>query len=106
MTAAAPDPVDGVLSPRLVDALVDLFGIARHDLVPGARLEDDLALDSLSIVELQVALEEVFEVRVDADDPSRVRTLADLQRVVDEALAAGRPALPVLQLRDPQQSAS
>lgn len=88
------------IHPTLAEALQDLFGIPAQDLRPEAELEADLQLDSLSIVELQVVLEEAFEVRITADDPSAIRSLADMQRVLDEALAQAVPAIPSLQLRE------
>ncbi len=87
------------IDPRLAAALHDLFGIPAADLRPDAELERDLQLDSLSVVELQVALERLG-VRIEPDDPAQVRTVGDLQRVVDTAIAAGVPSLPPLTLSD------
>lgn len=89
---------DVVLSGALRETLTDLFGIPAGDLRPEAALEADLALDSLSVVELQVALEEALGVRIDVADPSAVRTLADLQVVLDAAVARGAPPVPTLDL--------
>ncbi len=88
------------IHPTLADALQDLFGIPAEDLRPDAELESELQLDSLSIVELQVVLEEALEVRITADDPSAIRTLADMQRILDEAIERGVPAIPALHLRE------
>ncbi len=88
------------IHPILADALQDLFGIPAEDLRPEAQLESELQLDSLSIVELQVVLEEALEVRIIADDPSAIRTLADMQRLLDEAIERGVPAIPALDLRE------
>lgn len=89
------------VSPRLVQALGELFGLEPGELVPEADLEADLGLDSLSIVELQVVLEESFGVRIDSEDPAEVTTLGDLQGVVDAALARGVPLPPRLDLTGP-----
>jgi acyl carrier protein len=89
-----------MIDPRLAGALHDLFGIPGEDLHPDAELEADLALDSLSIVELQVLLEERLDVRIRASDPEQVHTLGDLQRILDAALAEGEPLLPRLELAD------
>jgi len=86
------------LSPRLVTALAELFGLEPGELVPEAELEADLALDSLAIVELQVVLEESFGVRIDAEGPAGVRTLGDLQDLLDRALSRGEPLAPRLDL--------
>jgi acyl carrier protein len=88
------------IHPQLVASLHDLFGIPASDLRPEAELEADLQLDSLAVVELQVVLEEVFEVRITAEDPSALRTLADLQRELEAALERGEPAMPALDLTE------
>ncbi len=85
---------------RLAAAMLDLFGIPEADLSPDAELETDLALDSLSVVELQVVLEEQLGVRISPDDPSAVRTLGDLRAVIEEAVRRGAPAMPPLQLSE------
>ena len=59
-------------------------------LVPGARLMDDLGVDSLKVAELSVALEEAFgrpvflgDVFARVDDPSQL-TLAQLAALLSE----------------------
>jgi acyl carrier protein len=88
------------IHPRLAAALEELFGIPAEDLRPEAELEGDLQLDSLAIVELQVVLEEAFEVRITAEDPAALQTLADLQRELDAALERAEPAMPTLRLTE------
>jgi hypothetical protein len=39
-------------------------------------------------------------VRINPEDPSQVRTLADLQSVVEAAIATGQPAFPSLKLSE------
>lgn len=86
------------LSPRLAQALTELFGLEPEQLVPDAELEADLALDSLSIVELQVVLEESFAIRIEPEEPAPVRTLGDLQALLERSLARGEPLPPRLDL--------
>ncbi|MDQ3343490.1 MAG: phosphopantetheine-binding protein [Actinomycetota bacterium] len=88
------------LDHRIATALHDLFGIPEAELRPDAELDADLQLDSLSVVELQVALEESTGMRINPEDPSAVRTLGDLQSVVEAAVAAGQPAFPSLKLSE------
>ncbi len=91
------------MDPRLADLLEDLFGIPERDLRPGADLETDLQLDSLAVVELQVALEDVTGVRMGVDGDVDLRTLGDLQAAVERALARGEPAIPTLNLREGEE---
>lgn len=99
MTQAAAAAAGDGLDATLVDVLVDLFGLDPAELAPGATLEADLALDSLAVVELQVALEEAYGVRLDVDDRAAVPDLGALQRLIDAAVARGEPSAPVLRLR-------
>jgi len=70
------------------------FEIEPDRLVPDAALFTDLELDSLDIVDLIVALEQAFgiKIRTDAAQTFRdVRTLGDLHRVVGEMYANLKP---------------
>lgn len=68
------------------------------DATPALRLEDDLGLDSLDVVELVIRLERRFGVDLPDAEIGGWRTLGDvyatLQRhVVDSAAAGWRPSL-------------
>ncbi len=47
------------------------------DVVPQASLIDDLGADSLTIVELIMSMEEVFEIEIDDDDAEKLVTVQD-----------------------------
>lgn len=76
------------LDPRLAAVLGDLFGLPAEALHPAAELEGELQLDSLSVVELQVALEDSYGVDLAGGDEVPLRTLGDLQRLLDTAVAS------------------
>ncbi len=48
-----------------------------EDVVPEASLIDDLGADSLTIVELVMSMEEVFEIEIDDDDAEKLITVQD-----------------------------
>jgi len=66
--------------------LVDHLGIDRARLVGGARLDEDLGLDSLGLTEVLLGLED--ELRISIPDPvqAELRTLDDLVAVVASQL--------------------
>lgn len=86
------------IHPYLAEVLTDVFGIPEEDLRPEADLEADLQLDSLAIVELQVALEDTTGVRMSVDDDLELRTLGDLQTAVSRSLEKSEEAIPRLRL--------
>ncbi len=52
-------------------------GIDIEDIVPEASLIEDLGADSLTIVELVMSMEEIFEIEIDDDDTDKLLTVQD-----------------------------
>jgi acyl carrier protein len=48
-----------------------------EDVVPEASLIDDLGADSLTIVELIMSMEEIFEIEIDDEDAEKLVTVQD-----------------------------
>lgn len=74
-------------------ALVDELGVDRDAITPEARLQEDLELSSLDVIELLVMLEEQAGVTLGtevAPEPENVATVAALATLVSQ-LSAGIP---------------
>ncbi|MCF7688048.1 MAG: hypothetical protein K9M98_07015 [Cephaloticoccus sp.] len=54
----------------------------------GLRLREDLALDSLSLIEVAMTLEEVMEITLNDDKLRQLQTLGDVNRHTRECLGA------------------
>ncbi len=69
------------------------FELDSSKLVLDARVQEDLDLDSIDAVDLMARLEEETGLVVEDEELARIRTLADVVRVVrsglDRAAAAG-----------------
>ncbi len=63
------------------------LGVEREELVPEARILDDLGADSLDLVELGMALEEVYGLRVPDVHLASLRTIGDVERYVRARVA-------------------
>ncbi len=68
------------VEPRLRRVVADNLGVALGDLTPEVSLTDDLAADSLDVLELALVLEEEFGFTVPERVLSDVRTYGDLVR--------------------------
>lgn len=77
---------------RVAAVIDELFGLPAQALTPDTTLQDGLQLDSLSVIELQVALEDAFDVRFDEEATQEVRTVGDLVAVVEAAVDRRRRA--------------
>ncbi|AXV07648.1 hypothetical protein DVS28_a2969 [Euzebya pacifica] len=64
----------------------DLFGVPANALHDDVELQDGLQLDSLSVIELQVAIEDTFDIRFDEADTADVTTYGRLVAAVSDAL--------------------
>ena len=58
------------------------------DVHPGANLIDDLQVDSLFLVQLAIALEERFNIQIDEEEMSSVRTVQDIADHIAGKIAA------------------
>ncbi|MCK5837410.1 MAG: acyl carrier protein [Desulfobacula sp.] len=54
-----------------------ISGIDIEDIVPEASLIEDLGADSLTIVELVMSMEEIFEIEIDDEDAEKLHTVQD-----------------------------
>jgi acyl carrier protein len=72
---------------RIQDLAAKEFSIDPTSLDPQAQL-DTLGIDSLSFIEFMFKVEEEFGVSVSDENLKGIKTLADLERHVVDALAA------------------
>jgi acyl carrier protein len=72
----------------LKDTLVEQFDIDPSKVTPEARLYEDLDLDSIDAVDMIIKLQEMTGRKVSPEDFKSVRTVADVQQVIEKLLAA------------------
>lgn len=67
---------------KLVDALIDTLAIDEEQITADAQLSDDLGADSLDLVEIQMALEKAYHVRIEDEilDMVTVKDVIDFMR--------------------------
>lgn len=72
--------------------LVEQFELEPDVVVPGARLREELDLDSLDGADLMIAIEKKFKIRLDETVAREFRTVDDIhryvRRLVDERAGA------------------
>jgi acyl carrier protein len=75
----------------LKSTLVEQFEIDPAKITPDARLLEDLDLDSIDAVDMIIKLQEITGRKVSPEDFKGVRTVGDVQRVIEKLLAAPPP---------------
>ncbi|MFJ6215524.1 acyl carrier protein [Streptomyces sp. NPDC092296] len=85
---------DGVTTTTdaLRDALATVLKKDLPELTPELRLFSDLALDSTSVIELLMALEDTLGLQIDPDQltPEVFETVGALSEYIDACLSAGQ----------------
>ena len=77
------------LAERLRAIVANQLGVDHEEVVPEARILDDLGADSLDVVELVMALEESFDIVVPDEDVEALETVSDVQTYVSSKTAPG-----------------
>lgn len=83
--------MDTTLSPEQVNAIhaiiAEVTSVALEQVRPDAKFIEDLGADSLTIVELILALEERFDITIPDEVSDGCSTVGELHEVLSELLA-------------------
>ncbi len=71
---------------KINDFLIDDFEVEEEELVPAANLKDAIGLDSLDFVDLVVAVESNFGVKLVGEDFVNIITLQDFYNLIERKL--------------------
>ncbi len=72
---------------KLTDILVDELGLDRDKITMEATFEEDLEVDSLGVVELLMALEDNFDVKIPDDEAEKITTVGQAVDVVQAKMS-------------------
>ncbi len=76
-----------VIIEKINDFLIDEFEVEQDDISPEANLKETLELDSLDFVDLVVAVESNFGVKLVGEDFVNVTTLQDFYNLIERKLS-------------------
>ena len=72
---------------KLVGLLVEELGLERENITMEARFEEDLEVDSLGVVELLMALEDNFDVKIPDEEAEGITTVSEAVDVVAQKIS-------------------
>lgn len=76
-----------VIIEKINDFLIDEFEVEAEDISPEANLKETLELDSLDFVDLVVAIEANFGVKLVGEDFVGVETLQDFYDLIERKIS-------------------
>jgi|SRR5215467_13044431 len=69
--------VDPAVEAKVKKIIAEELRVEEKDVVPGARLMEDLGADDLDLVELIMRLEEEFNIEIPDQDVEKLKTVGD-----------------------------
>ena len=72
------------LEAHVKQILTTRLGMAAAEITPDSRLVDDLGMDSLDAVELAIATERQFGLSISDEQVSKLVTVADIMKLVEQ----------------------
>ncbi len=72
---------------KLRTLVAETVGVEESEVVPEASFEDDLNVDHQELVDLMVAIEEEFDVRISEADMASLTTVGDAVEYLEDKLA-------------------
>lgn len=72
---------------KVKEIIVDTINCNADDVVLEASLNDDLGIDSLDAVELNMALEEAFDLTISDEDLAAFVKVSDIVNYIDSKIA-------------------
>ena len=69
---------------KIVEIMMDHLSVQPQDITMDTSFKDDLAVDSLDLYDLIMALEEEFNVEMPQDRMNEIETVEDLVKILKE----------------------
>jgi acyl carrier protein len=69
--------MSGDIEARIKEIICEQLDVKPEDVSEGKSFTEDLGADSLAIVELVLALEEQFDVKIPDDEVDKIKTVGD-----------------------------
>ena len=69
---------------KLVEIMMDQLSIQPQDITMETSFKDDLALDSLDLYDLVMALEDEFNIEIPQERQEEIQNVEDLIRILKE----------------------
>jgi acyl carrier protein len=77
-----------VVRHRLADLLEEIGGVPRSQITDGATIDRELQMESVALIELQVALEDEFDIEIDPIEVVELNEFAAIANYVYDRVTA------------------
>lgn len=75
---------DSAIEAKVKEIIIEQLDANAEDIRPEASFIDDLQADSLAVVELVLALEENFDIKIPDDEVDKIKTVGDAVKYIED----------------------
>ncbi|WP_269747893.1 acyl carrier protein [Alkalibacter mobilis] len=75
-----------MIKEKVTDILVEELGVEVEEVVDSANIQEDLGADSLAIVEIVMAFEDEFDIKIPEEDAASMITVKDIVEYLENKL--------------------
>jgi len=68
---------------KVMDILAEELGVELSEIKLGSHLQDDLGADSLAVVEVVMAFEDEFDIKIPEEDTEKLLTVKDIIEYIE-----------------------
>jgi len=72
-----------MIKEKVMDILAEELGVELGEIKLGSNLQDDLGADSLAVVEVVMAFEDEFDIKIPEEDTSKLTTVKDIIEYIE-----------------------
>jgi acyl carrier protein len=76
------------ITSRVIAVVADQLSVEVAEIRPESSFQDDLGADSLDLVELIMAMEEAFDIKIDDEAAQKLKTVQLAVDFINDSLAA------------------
>ena len=76
------------ITSRVINVVAEQLSVEASEIRPESSFQDDLGADSLDLVELIMAMEEEFDIKIDDEAAQKLKTVQLAVDFINDSLAA------------------
>ena len=76
------------ITSRVINVVAEQLSVEAAEIRPESSFQDDLGADSLDLVELIMAMEEEFDIKIDDEAAQKLKTVQLAVDFINDSLAA------------------
>ena len=69
---------------KVKELISEQLDVKADDITEASNIQDDLGADSLDVVDLEMALEDEFDVEIPEDQVENIKTVGDIVKFIED----------------------